>query len=190
LLERWAEAPVLGMKSHDRRVNRLAQRIECQQPDSRGEGGFVGSGTELVGEHFLAGPKRQDSELLAFTREPLLERHLVDVEPIEQVAAVDANRFGQGTGTSISDEPPEAHGVRGHQVEVEHDSVIFDAQTKDSRGSEGHPQRREGDAKIVARFRFTGLGPEKSRQRLTRAGAAGGKRQTRQDSSGLLQGER
>jgi hypothetical protein len=139
LPESRTEPPVPGVKPHDRDVRGLARGVERQQPEGGGECSVLGPDLELVGERLLTGVERHAPELLTLGQQPLVERRLAEVEPVEQVTAVEAAGRREGVGTAVSDEPSEAHHVHIDTVEVERDRVALDGQARELGLGQGGP---------------------------------------------------
>ena len=81
-----------------------------------------------MGEESRQGPDRRLVQPLALAEEPVLERGLLDSEPVQEVAAVERDRLSERRGSACGDQPLELDDVHRYSVGLERHHVAIGIQ--------------------------------------------------------------
>ena len=108
-------------------MHRLLERVERDQPQPGLQGGVHRAGGALGGEQPGERLQGQLAQALPLGHQPLLERWLLQGEPIEQVAAIELDRLPKRLRRPLAHQPFEGHRVDVDGLRVQGDGRSLDA---------------------------------------------------------------
>ena len=124
----------------------------------------------MVREQPRQGLEGQLPQPLALRQQPLLERRVLDSEPLEQVTPIERRRLLEPRGGAPGDQPLEDRDVDLHRTRVDRDGLsVLD----EAAGGQGPADLEQRLAEAVSGSPCGRLAPEQRRQLVTRLRLAG-----------------
>src|SRR5499427_1962601 len=150
---------VAHVEPHQGAVDRLLERIQRQQAESRRDGSAGLFRLCLVGEQFGQGLEGELTQPLPLRDQPLLERRLGDPQAFQQVPAIQVDRLLEGFGIGPAGKPLEREDVDVERGSVQRHGVLVEAQ---ARRDDGKPPAKDEQhlAEIGTRLPVVHLRPE------------------------------
>src|SRR5215813_10897934 len=150
---------VAHVEPHQGAVDRLLERIQRQQAESRRDGSAGLFRLCLVGEQFGQGLEGELTQPLPLRDQPLLERRLGDPQALQQVPAIQVDRLLEGFGIGPAGKPLEREDVDVERGSVKRHGVLVGAQ---ARRYDGKPRAKDEQhlAEIGTRLPVVHLRPE------------------------------
>jgi hypothetical protein len=154
-------------------VHRFLQWIHPHDAQRGLDGGIEGIGPDVLAQEPGQPSQGQLAQPLALERAPLLERRLVEAEPLEQIARVESSRALQRLRRASGDRLLEARHVHGDHGRVERDGVLAHEQNRRVSLAEAAPHRQQGLPEAVPGLGLGRVTPEERGQLLARVEPAG-----------------
>ena len=167
-------------------MNRLLQRIERQDSERRLHGGVERLRVHVVAQQLGERLQRQLAQPLALHGAPLLEGGLADVEAIEQIAAIELGRPGQGLGRladrrrlELDHVDADPRGIERQGVGPVHEDVGGHVPQRAAQPGQGLTER-------LPSLRLRRVAPEERGELVARVGTARRQREIGEQSLRLL----
>ena len=190
LLEGGATPALTGIEPHQRSMHGLLGGIEREESRGRLDRALGLSRLRLMREQLRQRFQRQLAQPFALGGEPLLERRLVDAEPLEEIAVVERDGALERLGGALVQEPLEERRIDLDRWRVEGDRLAFHEEARRFRGGQRLAQDVHGLPQALAGLLVAGVAPEQRGQAVTRIRVARSQRQIRQEGLRLPGGQR
>ena len=166
LAERGPAPPELGVQVHERPVHGLLEGVEGDQPQSGLHGLVERACVPLLGEEPGKRILGQLAQPRPLREKPLLEGRLLQREPLEQVAPVEADRLLEGFPGAAGHTLLEGLHVRGHERGLERNRLPHQPQRLGV--SQDLPERVKGLAEAGPGLRLLHIPPEERGELVAR----------------------